>query len=294
MEKFLHSRAYSFTFTSSQMDSFPNLDYMKQATFCWPRDRPNHVLGIRNQGSTKSSYAFSVVNTIYADLFPALQDESSRGINLHNLSPSEASEGSPQELIDFLHLTKLPFGRAQGDEPGESGWANNFDGAFSYVQKWGLFRECQYRFVGKYQKDIKRVTYCPEWKISIKKFKEIDEENDEKRYRAIVEQLTNQPLTGSILMAESLRNWRYTDGIYQGLTDEERRSTRHAKLAITLIGYGTEENKQDYYWVQSSSPETSNFIQVRRDLISKIFYPVGSHIKQMTESVFDKLRKPTN
>ncbi|KAL3625230.1 hypothetical protein CASFOL_030684 [Castilleja foliolosa] len=272
------------------MNSFPNLDYMKQATFCWPRDKPNHVLGIRNQGSTESSYAFSVVNTIYADLFPVLQDESCRGVSLLGLSPSEASEGSAQELIDFLHLTSLPKGRAQGDEPGERGWDNNFPGAFNYVKKWGLFRECQYRFVGKYQKEIKRVTYHPEWKISIEEFKEINK-ND---YGAIVEQLTWQPLTGEIEMAESLRNWRYEDGIYQGLTDEERRSTCPAKLAITLIGYGVEENNQDYYWVQSSSPDTSDFIKVRRDLISRIYYPTGSCIKQMRISVFDELRKPTN
>ncbi|KAL3625234.1 hypothetical protein CASFOL_030688 [Castilleja foliolosa] len=147
-----------------------------QATFCWPRDMHNRVLGYRNQRRANSCYAFVVVNTIYANLFPKVEDDMNRGYDkCFGLTISEASEGSPQELLDFLHFKFLPKCGSIKDAPDPCGWPNTYINAFEYIKKYGLFRERQYPYKGVYSTQVEGVEILPEWKIHIEGYAKIEE-----------------------------------------------------------------------------------------------------------------------
>lgn len=230
------NRNMSFFTKSSASFNLKSFPFLKQL--------PNHVdwreqgvtTPVKNQGMCGSCWAFSVSAVL----------ESHISIN----NPDKSIIVSPQELVDCV------------ENPHKCGGTGGCNGAtqeigFEYIKNNGISLDSEYPYFakdGKCQSDKhKRVA-------SIGSFEKLPE-ND---YNMLLQTVA---LNGPVAISVAANEWAFYDsGVFNSYCGT---TVNHA---VTLEGYGTDENGNDYWLVRNSWGESwgeNGYIRVMREKSAK-------------------------
>ncbi|KAL1547175.1 cathepsin L [Salvia divinorum] len=254
----------------SEVLRHPNLRtdaFFASADWCLVLEHPAWILAVRDHRQVihHTCYGYAVTAALYGD------EVARTGFS---------AEGSVQEFIDYTHLFRPPEPKANCNAP-KQGYAFSMEGAFSYVQKYGLSPKETYPWIGRTIAKYKMCDQQGEWtgaidmlgypvqknqKIWIKKFKEF------KTHEEVELALHSQPAACVVESTQSLKSCKSGVIIRADPTPCYIEKTYHA---MTIVGYG-HDGPDKYYICQNSYGlgwGYNGYCKILRDIVFDIFIP---------------------